>query len=396
MEWEDRIAAAREAGLRGLALAARSLGGLPLFLAAIVSIALIPAGIGLLLAPRALAAVRRSADSQRERGRAWSGVRVDRPYRGPARGLRPLADAATWRDLLWLILNVPVGTAMGLVPVALTAWAGFGLVIAPVVLTVGGTQDHQFWPVAVGIGVLAVAVLVAGAPGFIDLHARFSAALLSPPRHALEARVDRLEVTRADALDSGAAELRRIEKDLHDGAQARIAALGMTIGLAEQLIRTDPARAEALLAEARDTSGQALADLRRLVRGIHPPVLAERGLVEAVRALAVVLPVPTTVAADPGVRAAAPVEAALYFAIAEALANVTKHSGATRAWVNLRARAENLVVEVGDDGAGGAGIPPAGGLAGVCKRLGAFDGRLAVTSPPGGPTVLAMEVPCGS
>ncbi|GIF63564.1 histidine kinase [Asanoa ishikariensis] len=394
MEWEDRIAAAREAGLRGIELAARSLGGLLLFIAAAISIALLPLGIGLVLAPRALAAVRRYADEQRERGRAWSGVRIDRPYRGPAHGLRQLADPATWRDLLWLVLNVPVGTAMGLVPVALTAWAGLGLVIAPVVLTVG--TEHQFWPVAVGIGVLAVAVLIAGAPAFLDLHARFSAALLSPPRYALEARVDRLEVTRADALDSGAAELRRIEKDLHDGAQARIAALGMTIGLAEQLIRTDPAKAEALLAEARDTSGQALADLRRLVRGIHPPVLAERGLVEAVRALAVVLPVPTTVFADPGVRAAAPVEAALYFAIAEALANVTKHSGATRAWVNLRARAQNLLVEVGDDGAGGAGIPPAGGLAGVCKRLGAFDGRLAVTSPPGGPTVLAMEVPCGS
>ncbi|GIF75050.1 sensor histidine kinase [Asanoa siamensis] len=395
MDWEERIRTARAAGLRGLGLALRALVvGLPLFVATVVSIALVPAGIGVLLAPRALAALRRFADEQRERGQAWSGVRVDRPYRGPARGLRPLLDPATWRDLLWLVVNLPVAVATGLVPVALTAWTVFGVVIVPIVITSGA--EGEFWPVAVGIGVLAAALLVIVPPLVLELHARFSAALLSPPRRALEARVDRLEETRADAVDAGAAELRRIEKDLHDGAQARIAALGMTIGLAEQLVRTDPARAEALLAEARDTSGQALADLRRLVRGIHPPVLAERGLVEAVRALAVVLPVPTTVFADDDVRGAPPIEAALYFAVAEALANVAKHSRAARAWVTLRAPSGLLVVEVGDDGTGGAQVPPAGGLAGVRRRLGAFDGRLAVTSPPGGPTVLSMEVPCGS
>ncbi|MDG4825533.1 sensor domain-containing protein [Asanoa sp. WMMD1127] len=395
MDWEQRIRAARTAMRRGVELAARSLAlGLPLFVATVISIALVPAGLGLLLAPRALAAVRRFADAQRERGQEWSGVRVDRPYRGPARGLRPLADPATWRDLLWLILNVPIGTATGLVPLGLAAWAGFGLVIAPVVTATGGEGD--FWPVAIAIGLTAAGVLVLGTPAVLDLYARFSAALLGPPRGFLAARVDRLEETRADAVDAGAAELRRIEKDLHDGAQARIAALGMTIGLAEQLVRTDPAKAEALLAEARDTSGQALADLRRLVRGIHPPVLAERGLVEAVRALAVVLPVPTEVAADPGVRAAPPIEAALYFAVAEALANVAKHSGAAHAWVSLRAPEGRLVVEVGDDGTGGAAVPAAGGLAGVRRRLAAFDGRLAVASPRGGPTVLTMEVPCGS
>jgi signal transduction histidine kinase len=305
-----------------------------------------------------------------------------------------LGQAATWRDLLWLVLNIPIGTALGLVPVALTAWSALGLVIAPV--AVAGGAEGEFWRVAVGIGLVTLATLVIFSPAILELHALFSAALLSPARRDLEERVDRLEEIRADALDASAAELRRIEKDLHDGAQARIAALGMTIGLAEQLVRSDPARAEALLAEARDTSGQALADLRRLVRGIHPPVLAERGLVEAVRALAVVLPVPTTVDADAGVRAAAPIEAALYFAVAEALANVAKHSGAGRAWVTVRAPGGCLVVEVGDDGMGGADAPSAGGLAGVRRRLSTFDGRLVVASPRGGPTVLTMEVPCGS
>jgi signal transduction histidine kinase len=395
MDWEDRIRAARETGLRGLLLALRSLGvGVPLVVATVVSIALVPLGVGLWLTPRALGAVRRFADEQRERGRAWSGVRVDRPYHGPVRGLRPLGQAATWRDLLWLVLNIPIGTALGLVPVALTAWSALGLVIAPV--AVAGGAEGEFWRVAVGIGLVTLATLVIFSPAILELHALFSAALLSPARRDLEERVDRLEEIRADALDASAAELRRIEKDLHDGAQARIAALGMTIGLAEQLVRSDPARAEALLAEARDTSGQALADLRRLVRGIHPPVLAERGLVEAVRALAVVLPVPTTVDADAGVRAAAPIEAALYFAVAEALANVAKHSGAGRAWVTVRAPGGCLVVEVGDDGMGGADAPSAGGLAGVRRRLSTFDGRLVVASPRGGPTVLTMEVPCGS
>ncbi|MEV0718194.1 sensor domain-containing protein [Asanoa sp. NPDC050611] len=394
MDWEERIRAAREAVPRGLALAALSLGlGLPLFVATVVAVALLPLGVGLLLAPRALAGVRRFADAQRRRGLAWSGVRVDRFER--ATGLRALRDAATWRDLLWLLVNVPVGTAAGLVPAALALWAGFGLVIAPV--AAGSGAEGDFWPVAIAIGLSAAVVLVLGAPAVLRLHARFSAALMRPPRRELAARVDRLEETRADVVDAGAAELRRIEKDLHDGAQARIAAVGMTIGLAEQLVRTDPARAEALLAEARDTSGQALADLRRLVRGIHPPVLAERGLVEAVRALAVVLPVPTTVTADPSARAAAPIEAALYFAVAEALANVAKHSAAARAWVTLHAPAGGrLVVDVGDDGTGGARIPAAGGLAGVRRRLAAFDGRLAVSSPPGGPTLVTMEVPCGS
>jgi signal transduction histidine kinase len=228
-------------------------------------------------------------------------------------------------------------------------------------------------------------------------HAGFSAALLGPRREQLEARVGALAESRAEAVDASAAELRRIERDLHDGAQARLVALGMSIGLAEQVLRTDPAAAAELLIEARTASGDALAELRRLVRGLHPPVLVERGLVGAVEALALSLPVHVDVEAPDRERLSASLEAALYFAIAETLANVAKHSGASRAWVRIRRVGGRIVAVVGDNGRGGATEDdPGGGLAGVGRRLAAFDGSVDVVSPAGGPTVITMEVPCGS
>jgi signal transduction histidine kinase len=168
----------------------------------------------------------------------------------------------------------------------------------------------------------------------------------------------------------------------------------MTIGLAEELVERDPAAARKLLAEAREASGTALVELRHLVRGIHPPVLAERGLDGAVRALALSLPVPTTV--DGGVpdRLATPVESAAYFAAAEALTNVARHSGATTAWVSLRCEGDKLFMMVGDDGHGGADPGAGTGLHGIERRLAAFDGTMALSSPPGGPTVVTMELPC--
>jgi signal transduction histidine kinase len=168
----------------------------------------------------------------------------------------------------------------------------------------------------------------------------------------------------------------------------------MSIGLAEQLVRRDPEAVRRLLAEARETSGQALAELRGLVRGIHPPVLAERGLDGAVRALALAVPLPVEVTVDLPGRPLAPVESAAYFAVAEGLANVTKHSGATRAWIRLGHTDGRLTMVVGDDGRGGADPAAGTGLAGVGRRLAAFDGTMVVSSPSGGPTVVSMELPC--
>jgi signal transduction histidine kinase len=170
--------------------------------------------------------------------------------------------------------------------------------------------------------------------------------------------------------------------------------VGMTIGLAERLVRRDPTAALKLLAEARESNKTALVELRHLVRGIHPPVLAERGLEGAVRALALSLPLHTDVDLCLPGRPDTPVESAIYFAVLEALANVGRHSRAHAAWVRMRYADGVLAVEVGDDGAGGADTGRGTGLRGIERRLDAFDGTMAVSSPPGGPTVVTMEIPC--
>jgi signal transduction histidine kinase len=210
----------------------------------------------------------------------------------------------------------------------------------------------------------------------------------------LAGRVARLTETRGHAVDAAAAELRRIERDLHDGAQARLVALGMNLRAVERVLPSSPGAALALVAEARETSVRALNELRDLIRGICPPVLADRGLGHAVQALVLDTPLPTTLEVDLPGRLTAPVESACYFAIAEALANAVKHAGARRAGIRIQHAAGLLRIEVADDGAGGADPARGTGLRGVERRLGTFDGILAVSSPPGGPTMIAMEVPC--
>jgi signal transduction histidine kinase len=266
-------------------------------------------------------------------------------------------------------------------------WFGYGLFWPTADLT-------EAW-LALPQGLLVLAVGLVVAPLLRTVQLRFGRLFLAPTRAAeLRLRVAHLTVTRADAIDAQAAELRRIERDLHDGAQARMVAVAMTIGLAERLVRRDPDAALKLLAEARAASTTALVELRHLVRGIHPPVLAERGLDGAVRALALSLPVPTAV--DGGVqgRLETPVESAAYFAIAEALTNVARHSAASRAWVSLRHDGESLLLIVGDDGHGGADAAAGTGLRGIERRLAAFDGTMTLSSPIGGPTVVTMELPC--
>ena len=198
------------------------------------------------------------------------------------------------------------------------------------------------------------------------------------------------------AVDTAAADLRRLERDLHDGAQARLVALGMHLRAVEKLIPVSPDAALALVAEARETSTRALTDLRELVRGVHPPVLADRGLGDAVRALALDTPLRIeTEVSLPG-RLPAPIETACYFAVAEVLTNAAKHSGAREARVSV-VHADNLLrIVVTDFGLGGADASRGSGLAGVERRLASFDGILAVSSPAGGPTMIIMEVPCAS
>ncbi len=211
---------------------------------------------------------------------------------------------------------------------------------------------------------------------------------------ALTRRVTRLAETRGTAVDSAAAELRRLERDLHDGAQARLVALGINLRAAEHLFKTNPDAALALVAESRVSSALALAELRALVRGIHPPLLADRGLADAVRALALGSPVPAEADIQLPGDPPAPVESAVYFAVAEVLANAVKHSGADHVHIRIAYQAGMLRVEVTDDGHGGADPARGTGLAGVERRMSTFDGIVAVSSPPGGPTIVVIEVPC--
>ncbi len=216
------------------------------------------------------------------------------------------------------------------------------------------------------------------------------------PQAQLTSQVQHLARSRAVAVDTAAADLRRLERDLHDGAQARLVALGMNLRAAERLIHANPEAAAALVAEAREASARALTELRELVRGVHPPVLADRGLADAVRALALDSPLNVEAEIDLPGRLPAPIETACYFSVAELLTNAVKHSGARDARIAMRHSGSMLRVEVTDFGLGGADPARGSGLAGIEKRLASFDGILAISSPPGGPTMAVMEVPCAS
>ena len=246
----------------------------------------------------------------------------------------------------------------------------------------GGTLDVVKSALILGFGVWL-------APRTIGVHSG-----LVKRNAALASRVTRLAETRGTAVDTAAAELRRIERNLHDGAQARLVTLGINLRAAEQLFKTDPDAALALVAESRQNSALALAELRDLVRGIHPPVLADRGLAAAVQALALGCAIPATTDIQLPGRPPAPVESAAYFAVAEALTNAVKHSGAGGVHIRVAYRAGMLRIEVTDDGHGGADPANGTGLLGVERRVATFDGILAVSSPPGGPTIVVIEVPC--
>jgi signal transduction histidine kinase len=199
-------------------------------------------------------------------------------------------------------------------------------------------------------------------------------------------------------VDHNATELRRLERDLHDGAQARLVALSMSLGMADAAFEEDPEKARQLVNDARSTTAAAIGDLRSVVRGIHPPVLADRGLAGAVQAIALDMAIPVCVDVRVEGRPPAPVESAVYFGIAECLANIGKHSGAAHAWITLGHEVTDgvgaLRAVVGDDGRGGADPNAGTGMLGVMRRLAAFDGTMSVSSPAGGPTLVTLEVPC--
>jgi signal transduction histidine kinase len=399
---------------RALALTLLSPVGLALLALVAVTAVLVPLWVGVPLLLLALALLRRFANLHRSWAGRALGVEIPSPYR-PARErgwfarLKVVArDPASWRDLAWLPLDATVGTLLRLLPLALLL-AGLAGLAVPAIwpLLPAGTDlgylglvrvtDQPSANLVALEGVLVLLLWGWATPRLARADAHLARLLLGPTERArLASRVAELTETRAETVDTQAAELRRIERDLHDGVQARLVALGMSLGMADEAVGADPDAARELLAEARQATSQALAELRDVVRGIHPPVLADRGLDGAVRALALASPLPIDVQVDLPGRLPAPVESAAYFAVAEALTNVIKHSQASRCWVRLRHAAGRLVMEVGDDGKGGAEPAGGSGLPGIRRRLAAFDGTLVVTSPPGGPTVVSMELPCES
>ncbi|MGW1839734.1 sensor histidine kinase [Streptomyces sp. NPDC002067] len=292
-------------------------------------------------------------------------------------------DPANWRDLRFTgILPLTAGVVAALPP------AG----VAAAVLGLGRPG-----PAARLVGALGLVVAVASAPYAWRLVAPVAVRFLRPsPAMALADRVDELTARRADATVAQAAEIRRIERDLHDGAQARLVALGLSLATAEKLMETDPERAKALMRDARTGATASLTELRELIRGISPPVLNERGLVDAVRALALDIPLDVAVSADARLALDPAIESAVYFGVAELLTNAVRHACASRVRVRLAGDGAGLVVEVEDDGRGGADERGGGGLAGLRRRLAVFDGTLEITSPPGGPTRVRMALPCES
>jgi signal transduction histidine kinase len=292
-----------------------------------------------------------------------------------------------WPAWPLLTLGLPLALHAWLVLVdggrqrALVEHAGASLIFSVFFVLVWALTGHEnFWP---AWPILALGLILA-------IHA----GVVFAQRDDKE-RIAVLEESRAGAVELQETELERIERDLHDGAQARLVALGMSLGLAEQKLTTDPAAAQALIAEAQQGTRDALEELRNLARGIHPPVLADRGLAAAIAALADRTPLHVDVAIDLAQRPPRAVESAVYFVVAESLANVGKHAAAEHVDVRVRSNDERVVVEVADDGHGGAN-PDGGGLLGLARRVEALDGRLEVTSPAGGPTTIRAVIPCAS
>jgi signal transduction histidine kinase len=419
------------AATRGVAFTALMAAGIGLLLMIVAAVLLIALGAGILIAgngghrgqhvllaflaigsglgvirfalPATLLGIRRLARLTRQLARDWCGVPIaERSVPAPAgkptyaERLRWLAtDPATRRDLRWTAANL-LACALAAAPAVIIATGliefigpEFTRLIPPPAFP-GNTSRTL---VLLGLAITSAGVLAA--PALLRAYGLVARFILAPGGEAeLELRVQQLTETRTEALDTGAAEIRRIERDLHDGAQARLVAMGMTLDAAGQIIESNPDAARALVFEARDASVKALAELRALVRGIHPPVLADRGLADAIRALALDTPARISLASELTGRPPAPVESAAYFAVSELLANVSKHAEASQTWVDIRHDDEMLRIGVTDNGHGGAEPARGTGLRGIERRLAAFDGVLAISSPPGGPTAVTMEIPC--
>jgi signal transduction histidine kinase len=321
------------------------------------------------------------------------------------RFLGRLRTSSTWKQLAYCILWLPIGiidftltVVLWSVALSLIALPTYNAFLPQGGASIGSFVLNSWWLLAcaclVGIALALIAPHLIR--GLAAVEATIARALLGPGRTSpLVARVSELERTRARAMDAAAVERVRMERDLHDGAQQRLVSLAMELGRAQAKFDTDPAGARELIDRAHAEAKEALVELRDLVRGVHPPVLSDRGLDAAISGLAALSPTPVIVTVDVAQRPSMTIESIAYFVVAESLANIAKHAHAQHASVDVSRVGDTVRVLVRDDGVGGAN-PRGQGLTGLADRVSGVDGRLTVTSPDGGPTTVDVELPCGS
>ena len=377
--------------------------GVPLMLLALVGLPIVWVAFGvarcLAILERRKAAVFLGADLP---------LRPPSPRKGalPSRMWARTKTLGTWLELVYGLIVAPIVSWISAVVVFTTWGAGIGFALFPLYGWRTASHGALFgWAPAYGVSlvihlVIGIGLLLAApwvARGAAGIQLVTATAMLSPnDREVLESRVETLQDTRSRMVAAADAERRRIERDLHDGAQQRLVALAMTLGRAKARMDTDPAGAAVLVNEAHGEAKLALGELRDLARGIHPAVLTDRGLDAALSALAARSPIPVYVTVDVSRRPGAGVEAVAYFIAAESLTNISRHSGAGRAWIRVARPNGLLHMEIIDDGRGGADIAGGSGIAGLRDRARAIDGDLTLTSPPGGPTTIRVELPCES
>jgi signal transduction histidine kinase len=353
--------------------------------------------------------------------RAAFGVTIPSPYRrlpagGPFRKWRAMAfDPATWKDLAYLAVLFPITLIEFVISVAMWAATGMFLFLPLIVMIDGSRVFIDFGDNLTFVITQPVAALPASVVGLVLMvislyvtrtvavaHASFARLLLGPSENQrlraqaeqLQARTAQLQASRARGVDAAEAERRRIERDLHDGAQQRLLAVAMDIGRAKIKLDSDLEGARALIEQAHAGTREAISELRDLARGIYPAILTDRGLDSALSALAGRAPVPVVVEVQLPTRPPAAVESIAYFIVAESLANIAKYARATRAGVRVTREDQWVVIEISDNGVGGAVATPGGGLAGLADRAAGIDGILTVNSPVGGPTVIRADLPC--
>ncbi|UYM03896.1 sensor histidine kinase [Solicola gregarius] len=382
-----------------------------LFVLIIMALATVP---GWLALPWGVGVLRRHADVARRRVGRFSGRAIDSAYvpltgNWFARAQVAFQDRATYRDLLWLVVHGLPGFVIGLVGVVLPLSALSDIIVPaywwvlPADEPAAPVFEVTSWPLAFatmvfGIALMAVAILVL--PALAAMRVWWTSRMLQPNQQALlTRRVSELTESRASALEAHGSELRRIERDLHDGTQNKLVGVVMHLGIVERSLGRSPDQVRPVLLKAQEAAETALAELRDVVRNIYPPVLDERGLGGALAAAVARCPVDTTLTTEGLRRAPIAVESAAYFVVSEALTNIAKHSRAMRAWVTVATvddrAGDRVVIEVHDDGVGGATDDGGTGLPGIRRRVEAFEGVFEMTSPDGGPTTLHVEIPCG-